>query len=249
MSEVSRDASEAVMGTSDGRSLVRLREIPGAPPRPPRTTGLYHFAILVPERKDLARRLKRLAETRTRLQGAADHLVSEALYFTDPDGNGIEVYRDRPRSEWKWVDGRVEMDSLPINFGNLLDDGVAGGSDALPVGTIVGHMHLHVPNLPQAVRFYVDTLGLTLVCEIPGAAFLSAGGYHHHLGLNTWAGTNAPAAEAAGLDYFELTVPDTRALHLLVQNARFKRARFDEDWDGLLLRDPFGNRIVLGSAG
>lgn len=249
MSEIHRSGDESTMGTADGKVLLRLRETKGAPPRPGRTTGLYHFAILVPTRKDLARRLKRLAETRTRLQGAADHLVSEALYLADPDGNGIEIYRDRPRQEWKWSNGRVEMDSLPIDFNHLLDEiGREDEDAALPVGTTVGHVHLHVPNLREAVRFYTETLGMALVSEMPGAAFLSAGGYHHHLGLNTWGGTAAPPPGSAGLDYFEMELPDTRALHLLVQNARFKRARFDEDWDGLLVRDPFGNRVVLRSS-
>jgi catechol 2,3-dioxygenase len=249
MTLLGRSPGEATLGGPEGKALLRLSEAPGAPPRPPRTTGLYHFAILVPSRRDLAIRLQRLAETRTRLQGAADHLVSEALYLADPDGNGIEIYRDRPREEWQWIGGRVQMDSLPVDFGNLLDEiGSADASAALPPGTVIGHVHLHVPNLREAVRFYCETLGLDLVAEMPGAAFLSAGGYHHHLGLNTWAGVNPPDARSAGLDYFEFLLPDTRSLHLLVQAARFKRARFDDDWDGILVRDPFGNRIVLRSA-
>ncbi|AIE85970.1 VOC family protein [Fimbriimonas ginsengisoli] len=243
-----KSVGDAILGTPEGRVLVRLREVPGALPRIARTTGLYHFAILVPSRVDLAHRLKRIAETRTRLQGAADHRVSEALYLEDPDGNGVELYYDRPRGNWIWLEGRVQMDTRPLDFRKLLDELEREPPQyEVPIGTRIGHIHLHVSNLKEAIRFYTETVGFRLVAAVPGAAFVSAGGYHHHIGLNTWGGSTPPAPESAGLDYFELVLPEVRALNFLVQSARFRRARFDDDWDGLLMRDPFGNRIVLKS--
>src|SRR5262249_52339793 len=154
------------------------------------TTGLYHFAILVPSRADLARSLMRLVETETVLQGAADHGVSEALYLADLDGNGIEIYRDRPRAEWPVVDGpatalgagRLRMGADPLDFDNLASAAAPG--PVLPPGTVIGHVHLHVARLDEAQQFYVDVLGFELMQRYgPSALFVSAGGYHHHIGL------------------------------------------------------------------
>src|SRR3954467_2590969 len=198
------------LGTN-GESLVELTGNPDAPPRPRGTSGLFHLAILVPTRADLARALQRVAEADWRLSGAADHLVSEALYLNDPEGNGIELYRDRPREEWPVRDGVPQMDTLPLDL-----DGVLGelrredGQASMPAGTRIGHVHLNVGDLTAAEAFYSGALGFDVTVRgYPGALFLSAGGYHHHLGLNTWAGEGAPPAPASarGLRAFHVELP------------------------------------------
>jgi len=181
-----RDERTARMGAGD-RDLLLLQQSDRAP-RVRGTTGLYHFAILVPSRADLARSLRRLVETETVLQGAADHLVSEAIYLADEDGNGIEIYRDRARADWPFVNGQLQMGADPVDFEALLAE-ANGGGGPLPRGTTIGHVHLHVSRLADAQRFYVDVLGFDLMQRYgPSALFVSAGGYHHHVGLNTWAG-------------------------------------------------------------
>ena len=180
-----------------GAPFLRLDEVPGA--RPVRnTTGLFHFAILVPSREALARSLRRLVETRTPMQGSADHLVSEALYLGDPDGNGIEIYRDRPRDTWRWENGEIAMATEPLDL-QALHDEAEGPWDGLPAGTILGHVHLHVARIPPAERFYREVVGLDLTTRFgPTASFLSAGSYHHHLAVNTWAGLEAAPAGRGG---------------------------------------------------
>jgi catechol 2,3-dioxygenase len=183
-----REESAAVMGT-DERDLVALVEEPGARPAG-RHAGLYHFALLFPTREDLARALARVAATRTPIEGAADHGVSEAIYLPDPDGNGIELYADRPRDRWPGPDAgmKVGMYTIALDLQGLLD--VAGGDvpqHAAP-GLVLGHVHLHVGDVAEAVAFYGDVLGFELMARLPGAAFVAAGGYHHHLGVNTWRG-------------------------------------------------------------
>ena len=179
-----------------GADIVVLHENPQAR-RVSHTSGLYHFAILVPSRLELAKSLRRLAGTRWPLQGVADHLVSEALYLADPDGNGIEIYRDRPRDQWPHLNGQIRMATDPLDLDSLLSEleGHAEAWTGLHPQTVLGHMHLHVGNLPQANQFYGEVIGLDLMTRFGNSAlFMSAGGYHHHLGLNTWAGVGAPAA-------------------------------------------------------
>lgn len=171
--------------------LVRLVESPSASPKPPRALGLYHFALLVPSRPALGAVLHRLVDRGIRLQGASDHHVSEALYLSDPDGHGIEIYRDRARSEWTYTSrGELYMTTEPLDLGEIAatSDGAAG----LAYGTRIGHIHLHVSDLKLAEAFYAVDLGFDVtVRSYPGALFLSTAGYHHHVGLNTWAGPNA----------------------------------------------------------
>lgn len=236
--------------TADGRTpIVVLHPDRKTKPKPPHTTGLYHYALLVPTRADLARTLLRLAEARYPIEGASDHLVSEALYLPDPDGNGIEIYADRPRSAWPTRGGRLQMATDPLDVQGLLRE-VSGNPPwkGLAAGTRVGHVHLHVADLAKAEAFYRDVLGLDLVLHFGrSAAFLSVGGYHHHIGLNTWAGEGAPPPppDAAGLRFFTLTLEDGDELDRLI--ARFAGAGLapkDQD-GGLLVRDPSGNAIVV----
>lgn len=237
--------------SADGATpLAALTELAGAQPRPPRTTGLYHFAILVPSRLELGRSLRRLAEMRYPLTGASDHLVSEALYLDDPDGNGIEIYRDRPRAEWPTRNGQLQMAVDPLDI-----DGVLGELehdmrpwDGIAPGTTLGHMHLHVADLRAAEAFYCGVLGFDVMLRYgPSALFISAGGYHHHIGLNVWAGVGAPPppAGSAGLRYFVVQLPNASALEQVVGRVREAKLASDQTSEGIILRDPSANQLVL----
>jgi catechol 2,3-dioxygenase len=232
----------------DGRALVELVSDPAAPPRPPRSTGLFHLALLVPTRADLARTLRRVAGAGWPLSGASDHLVSEALYLSDPEGNGIELYRDRPRDEWPLAGSSVEMATLPLDLESLLGEPGGETADAsMPAGTILGHVHLQVADLGDAEGFWVDALGLGVTARgYPGALFTSAGGYHHHVGLNTWAGVGAPPPPpgARGLVRFEVVVPDEKAMAEVTE--RLAGAASVERVDGnVAAADPSGNTVLV----
>ncbi len=232
----------------DGRPLVELDADPDAPARPPHTTGLFHLAILVPTRADLARALRRLAATGWRLSGASDHLVSEALYLSDPEGNGIELYRDRPRDEWPIADGALRMDTLPLDLGSLLSEDDSGSGDGMPAGTVLGHVHLQVADLGPAERFWVDALGLDVTVRgYPGALFASAGGYHHHVGLNTWAGAGAPRppAGARGLVRFDVVLPDEAAVRAASDRLAGSGAPLELVDQSVLATDPSGNAVLV----
>jgi catechol 2,3-dioxygenase len=237
-------------GVADERPLVELRGDGSAAVLDRSATGLYHLAVLVPSRLDLAFALARLANARWPLDGASDHLVSEALYLSDPDGNGIEIYRDRPREEWRWVDGQLAMSTLPLDLQDLLHQ--LGDAHAIPPlapsGTRIGHVHLQVSDLAEAEAFYSGVLGFEgTVRGYPGALFVSAGGYHHHLGLNTWhsRGAAPPAPGAVGLRSFEVILPDAGELERVVGRVRAARIDVEDDRGGSLIRDPSGNLVVL----
>jgi len=234
-----------------GAPLVELVGEPSAPPRPSHTTGLFHLAILVPSRADLARALQRLADARWRLTGASDHLVSEALYLNDPEGNGIEIYRDRPREEWPVRDGEIQMSTLPLDLDGVLgelrreDEGTG-----MPHGTRIGHVHLNVGDLTAAEAFYSGALGFDVTVRgYPGALFVSAGGYHHHVGLNTWTGEGAPPPPpgSRGLRRFEIRLPGTA--ELAAEEDGLREAGFEPTRDGdvVSVADPSGNRVALAS--
>ncbi len=232
----------------DGSPLVELVPGPDSPPRPPRSTGLFHLALLVPTRADLARTLRRVAGTGWPLSGASDHLVSEALYLSDPEGNGIELYRDRPRDQWPLAGDSVEMATLPLDLEGLLaEPGGETAAASMPEGTILGHVHLQVADLGAAEAFWVHALRLDVTARgYPGALFTSAGGYHHHVGLNTWAGVGAPAPPpgARGLVRFELVLPDADAVEATAERLSGvgPAERTDE---GVLATDPSGNTVLV----
>jgi catechol 2,3-dioxygenase len=243
-------SAELVRLGANGEALVELVGRPGAPKRPPGTTGLFHLAILVPSRVALARALRRVAAAGWRLTGASDHLVSEALYLRDLEGNGIEVYRDRPREQWRYVDGQLQMDTLPLDLESVLDELRAADSWAngmLP-GTRIGHVHLNVADLSAAEDFYAGVLGFEVTVRgYPGALFLSAGGYHHHIGVNTWAGEGAPTPPpgSLGLRWFEIVLPGVPELE--EARRRLGAAGIDthEEGSGLRVADPSGNGVLL----
>jgi catechol 2,3-dioxygenase len=240
-------ASLGVPGPARGETLLQLSGSADAP-HVSGTTGLYHFAILVPSRAHLARALRRLVETGTRLQGAADHGVSEAIYLADPDGNGIEIYCDRPRHEWPIVDGHLHMGVDPLDLDALLDESADADPARLAEGTTIGHVHLHVSDLSAARSFYVDVLGFELMQRYgPSALFVSAGGYHHHIGVNTWAGVGAPAPPpgAVGLRHFTVGLPDVSALEDVAARLHAAGTPVETIGGAILTEDPSSNAILL----
>lgn len=199
---------------------MALDESPGAPPRPLRSTGLFHAAVRFPDRGGLAGALRRLASSRWPLSGASDHGVSEALYLSDPDGLGLELYVDRPRAAWSRKAGGVAMVTEPLDLDSLLAAGDTGrdAGDGMPPGTDIGHVHLRVSDLGRSEAFYAALIGLFVTQRsYPGALFLAAGQYHHHLGVNVWAGKGLPAppAGAVGLLSFSLLLPDAAGFEAL----------------------------------
>ncbi len=242
----------ALLGAG-GRVLVELVEDGEAPPRPPRTTGLFHLALLVPDRAELARSLQRVIDARWPLQGASDHLVSEALYLADPEGNGIEIYRDRPRDEWRRDGDELRMATLPLDLNDLMTelDGGSGIASRVPAGTVMGHVHLNVADIAASERFYAGLLGLDVTARgYPGALFVAAGGYHHHVGLNVWNGTGIPAppAGALGLRRFELELPGADVLADVVSRLRAGGAEVERSDGAATVADPSGNRLRLSAA-
>jgi len=243
----SRNQNTATLGVGADDLLV-LEERPNAP-RPRHSTGLYHVAILLPSRQALARQVAHFVEHGIPLQGVADHLVSEALYLADPDGNGLEIYRDRPREQWKYDAGQIRMTTDPLDVEDLMSD-LGNEGDAwqgMPPGTSVGHVHLRVSDLPKAEQFYRNVLGFDLMTRYGNAAsFLSKAGYHHHLGLNTWQSLGAPPAPAGaiGLKHFVHHV-DSQSLEKIKTASAAHQAPVDETSSGPMLTDPSGNRILL----
>ena len=179
--------------------MLIFSEDKAASPRARRSTGLYHIAIRFPSRQDLARALRRLTENQYPIEGAADHLFSESLYLSDPDGNGLELYCDRPRAQWPMKNGLLAGASNPLDVPRLLAEaGTEPPPKEAPAGTDIGHIHLHVAGLPEAERFYHEYFGMDVtIRELPGALFFAAGGYHHHVGANTWAGSAPPPSPTA----------------------------------------------------
>lgn len=231
-----------------GADLLRLTENPDARPVR-RATGLYHFAVLVPSRLHLAHSLRRLADTETPVQGFADHFVSEAIYLADPDGNGIEIYRDRPRRDWYDARGRFNMGTAPLDIEGVLGEleNNNGTWTGLDPQTVLGHMHLKIANVPRDQAFYRDLLGFDVMAELPSAAFLSAGGYHHHLGMNTWesAGASPSPPDAVGLDYFTVELPDAEQVQRAVNRVHEAGLPVQETDAGVLIHDPAHNAVVL----
>jgi catechol 2,3-dioxygenase len=226
----------------------------------PTRAGLYHFAILLPERKNLADMLLYLSDKQDKVyfDGLADHLVSESIYIRDPDLNGVEIYSDRPQSQWKWNgkdnnnsdNSQLQMATLPLNTDGLLKESSDKGWTEMPAGTVIGHAHLHVSNLSKAMKFYHDILGLNLTTTYPGAYFFAAGRYHHHIATNTWLGTNIlPASpESIGLNRFSIELPNREEFyrtlkHLQQQNIAERNSELSSR--AILIHDPNGIRIQV----
>jgi catechol 2,3-dioxygenase len=244
------DDGGLALGVAGEAPLLELHGDGAAPALDRRATGLYHLAILMPSRLDLALALARLAETRWPLDGASDHLVSEALYLSDPDGNGIEIYRDRPREQWRRSGDQLAMATLPLDIDDLLGE-LANADDPqrlAPAGTVIGHVHLQVASVQEAEDFYHGILGFDVVVRgYPGALFVSAGGYHHHIGLNTWhsAGASPPLPGSVGLRSFDVLLPGEPELDRVLVRVRDAGIAVEQTAPGALVRDPSGNGVVL----
>lgn len=266
MKVLRRDADFAALGT-DERELLHMTKVsdpPGGPAGPgSRTTGLYHTAFLVPTKRDLAYLTRTLIDTRTPVQGTSDHGTHLALYLPDPEGNGIELAWDHPREQWPDLDGQPDLSAAPrrgVDIEDLLQtiEGDDEGWKGIGSGSTVGHIHLHVVDLDESRRFYNEVLGFDVILHSPsmGASFLSAGGYHHHVGMNIWKGRGLPPAEpgALGLRYFTVVVPDEEELQRVLERVRDGATSKDsgngeavvtKDADGIIVVDPSGIDILF----
>jgi len=243
-----RGEGRAVLGTEGGAALVVLREKAGVRPVPRRgLLGLYHFAVLLPDRAALGRFLAHLRQVGA-YAGMSDHFVSEAVYLTDPDGLGIEVYADRPRSAWVQLGPELAMATEPLDTADVIR--AAGGQawTGMPAGTTIGHVHHYVGDIEQAAGFYHRGLGFDVVVwSYPGALFVSAGGYHHHVGMNTWAaGAPAATADDARLLHWELLLPDAPALDAVAESLRAAGVTPEAVEGGWTARDPWGIAVRIG---
>jgi catechol 2,3-dioxygenase len=246
-----RDDGTASLGAG-ARELVVGVEEPGARPAVG-YTGLYHVALLLPQRGDLARWLAHAGRDRVPLTGLSDHFVSEAIYLTDPDGHGIEIYWDRPREHWE---GQVEarMTTLPLDVNDLLgeiEDPANDRFEGLPAGTIVGHVHLKVASIDETEAFYRDVLGFGLMASLGAqATFLAAGGYHHHIGANVWESRGAPPPPdgSAALRQATVVLPDAAERDRVLARVRDAGHDLEDGSAGPVVADPSGNRLVLAVA-
>ena len=211
---------------------ILLTEHPGARPKPARSSGLYHVAVRFPSRRELAKVFHRLYAHAAAFQGFSDHLVSEAIYLADPDQNGIELYVDRPRAQWVMQENQVQMATLPLDIDSLMNEFREGDSDADPIDshTNIGHVHIHVSDLHAADEFYHRLLGFDVTQRsYPGALFLSAGGYHHHIGVNSWAGQGVPPppGDAAGLLSFGIAVTERESIKAIARQLEEHGTQFE----------------------
>jgi catechol 2,3-dioxygenase len=245
---LSESGSDGAITLSPGNGgfTLTLEVNPQAPPRLARSLGLYHFAFLLPTRAALAAILRKLMERGWKVDGASDHIVSEAVYLRDPEGNGIELARDRPKKEWRYTNGKLAMVTDMLDVDSLLAD--SSTASALHPGTRLGHMHLSVDDLSQGEAFYAGALGLTVTQRTyPGALFLAAGGYHHHLGMNIWGARRPSPAGATGLVGYSWRLPrgSTAVLKAHLDHAGIP---YDPRPSGITVVDPFGLSVGLHEA-
>jgi len=239
-------ATDKVVLTADGKTPLLIIEQPEhVTPKEAHKSGLYHFALLLPKRADLGAIIKHFIQHQVRI-GASDHLVSEALYLSDPDGNGIEIYTDRDPAVWNWENGNVAMSTDPLDGDSIIAESGEQTWDGLPAGTVMGHVHLHVAHLPETETFY-NALGFEVVTNYPQALFMSNGKYHHHIGLNTWNGVGAPrpAEGSVGLQSFALVYPTEAVLDEAITKVEALEVKVGAGESGFVVEDPSGNRIVL----
>jgi catechol 2,3-dioxygenase len=242
------DERQAFLGAG-GEDLLVLVQEPEAG-RAGRHAGLYHFALLHPSRLELARAAARLAVTQTPIQGASDHGISEAIYLPDPDGNGIELAADRPRAEWPDL-SVMSGGPAPLDLNGLLDS-VADEEprESVDPGATIGHVHLHVGDLEESTHFYVDVVGFDVMTHLPSAVFVAAGGYHHHVGFNTWRRPGVPPAPegTVGLRHYTVVLEDDAELDALRGRARAAGMEPEDTAGGPILRDPSGNALLFRTA-
>jgi catechol 2,3-dioxygenase len=235
--------------SADGKiPLVSLEQPENITEKQRGTTGLYHFALLLPTRAELAILLKHLIDQKYPLEGASDHLVSEAVYLSDPEGNGIEIYIDRPPSQWEWEDNFVKMAVDPLDAEGLLSEAQGQNWTGISPGTVIGHIHMHVDNLKDAETFYCNGLGFDKVSQLGNQAlFISSHDYHHHIGLNTWAGVGAPppASTSAGIDWYQINYPTLEARKNVIEKLSELGFSTDKIDGAFFTTDPAGNKLKL----
>lgn len=247
LSVISQSREGATLG-SGAKPLLELLADPAAAPRNPRDAGLFHTAFLLPGRADLARWLAHAIKLSVPLEGASDHIVSEAIYLSDPEGNGIEVYADRPVARWRDAGGQVRMATEPLDVPDLLAAG-KGDWSGFPQDGCVGHVHLQVGDTAAADGFYRDILGFDITSRYPGASFFGSGGYHHHMAGNIWNSRRAgPRAKgAAGLDTVEIVARDPGTREAIMARAVAAGVAVTDDGGNPVLRDPWGTAIALAA--
>lgn len=244
---IETSASGETLGVG-GVPLMTLTTSTNAAIAPQSAPGLFHTAFLVPDRTELGRWLAHIAHNNVPLQGASDHLVSEAIYLGDPEGNGIEVYRDRPRSEWNYLqDGMVKMATLPLDLQAIYDAAPKTGWTGMADGTAIGHIHLQVSDIPQANSFFRDVLGLDLMATYPGASFFASGKYHHHIGANIWNSRGAKKRETAMTGLSDYTIQFNDAARLQAALAGLEKLEIPVTRNGEVhtLVDPWGIGLRL----
>lgn len=246
---IEKTASGETLGVA-GRPLLTLTTQGNAAVAPHNAPGLFHTAFLMPDRTELGRWLAHIAHNNVPLQGASDHLVSEAIYLGDPEGNGIEVYCDRPRSEWNYLqDGMVKMATLPFDLQALYDEAPKDKWDGMAAGSTIGHIHLQVSDIPQANAFFGDVLGLDLMASYPGASFFASGKYHHHVGANIWNSRGAPKRQAnmTGLSDYTVHFNDPAKLQNAIAKLDELEIPVTRSGDTVSLIDPWGIGLKLAA--
>lgn len=246
--QVLHQSKHEVSLSADGnQTLVQLHAPEGLQKKELRRTGLYHFAILLPTRNDLAKIIRHFIKVNYPLQGASDHDVSEALYLADPDGNGIEIYADRPKTSWDWRGEEVVMGTNALDVQSIMSEWDGNEWNSMPNETIMGHIHLHVNNIEEAKTFYCEGLGFEVVTHYGNQAlFISTGKYHHHIGLNIWNGTMAvaPSANSVGMAFYTLVFPKNK-LEQAVERLQAMNIEVERQADSYMVSDPAGNNIKL----
>ncbi|MEK5428508.1 VOC family protein [Cytobacillus sp. FSL R7-0680] len=238
---------EVSLSADGNQTLVQLHAPEGLQKKELRRTGLYHFAILLPTRNDLAKIIRHFIKVNYPLQGASDHDVSEALYLADPDGNGIEMYADRPKTSWDWKGEEVVMGTNALDVQSIMSEWDGNEWNGMPNETIMGHIHLHVNNIEEAKTFYCEGLGFEVVTHYGNQAlFISTGKYHHHIGLNIWNGTMAvaPSANSVGMAFYTLVFPKNK-LEQAVERLQAMNIEVERQADSYMVSDPAGNNIKL----
>jgi catechol 2,3-dioxygenase len=227
--------------------LLELRHDPAAPLADRRTAGLFHLALLLPSRADLGQWLRQAAEKRIGLQGASDHGVSEAIYLGDPEGNGIEIYADRPSADWTWNNGAIAMKTDHLDIDDLLRSATPARWERLPTGSIVGHVHLQVGAIPPAEAFFGNVLGFDTTARVPGGSFFGSGGYHHHLAANTWNSRGAPVriGPTTGLANVEIIAADPAHLDAIAKRAERAALVVKGQPSRFSLSDPWGTSLTF----
>lgn len=243
-----KDEKRAILTANGVNPILTIEQPQNVKRKELRRTGLYHYALLLPSRKDLGKFIKHLRDTQYPIIGASYHGISEAIYLQDIDDNGIEVYADTPVSTWRWKNSFLEMVTKPLDIRDVMAEAEGETWEEIPEDTIIGHIHLHVSDLEEAEKFYVDALGFDIVTKVPNqATFISTGGYHHHIAFNIWNGKDIPppSENSVGMKYFSLKLPDQKTRHDIIDKlnglgyeVKFKDGNF-------IVKDPAHNAILL----